>query len=209
MTARSSWRWRRRYPSGQRRRTTRSRWRTSRSRIWRTTPSTVRPSSESRESAEYRGLTLGRSHEPEGTLPLMTTQELVAAAGPKIGRLGSSFHFVAETTAQGEKLGLDVFEFYFVGRGGVLGDVEARVVTSAFGFFKPQLVEAMWNTARTKISPRDAGRAYLECAREWGRAHLSHLGGELDAFCKAAEAVNAAADPVGLSLYAGASAEPL
>ena len=138
----------------------------------------------------------------------MTTQELVAAAGPKIGRLGSSFHFVPETTAQGEKLGLDVFEFYFVGRGGVLGDVEARVVTSAFGFYKPQLVEAMWNAARTKISPRDAGRAYLECCREWGRARLSHLG-ELDAFCKAAEAVNAAADPVGLTLYAGVSAEPL
>ncbi len=90
----------------------------------------------------------------------------------------------------------------------MLGDVEARVVTSAFGFYKPQLVEAMWNTARTKISPRDAGRAYLECCREWGRARLSHLG-ELDAFCKAAEAVNAAADPVGLSLYAGVSAEPL
>jgi hypothetical protein len=138
----------------------------------------------------------------------MTPQELVAAACPRIGKIGPTFYFAPETAAQGEKLGLDVFEFYFLGRGGVLGDVEARVVTSAFGYFKPQLVEAMWNTGRAKISPRDAGRAFLECCREWGRARFSHLEG-LEAFCEAAGAVNAAADPIGLTLYAGISAEPL
>jgi hypothetical protein len=138
----------------------------------------------------------------------MTPQELVAAASPKIGAIGPTFYFVPETAAQGEKLGLDVFEFYFLGRGGVLGDVEARVVTSAFGYFKPKLVEAMWNAGRTKISPRDAGRVYLECCREWGRARFSHIEG-LGEYCEAAAAVNAAADPIGLALYAGISAEPL
>ena len=50
----------------------------------------------------------------------MTPEEIVAAASPKIGRIGSSYYFVPETAAQGEKLGLDVFEFYFLGRGGWL-----------------------------------------------------------------------------------------
>jgi hypothetical protein len=138
----------------------------------------------------------------------MTPQELVSAACPKIHELGSTFYFTPATAARGEKLGLDVFEFYFLGRGGVLGDVEARVVTSALGYFKPKLVQSMWNAGRAKIAPREAGRAYLECCRDWGRDRFSDLDG-LESFCEAAAAVNAAADPVGLVLYAGISAEPL
>jgi hypothetical protein len=138
----------------------------------------------------------------------MTPEELVAAASPKIHELGSTFYFAPPTAAQAEKLGLDVFEFYFLGRGGVLGDVEARVVTSAMGYFKPKLVQAMWNAGRAKVSPRDAGRAYLECCREWGRDRFSDLK-NLESFCEAGAAVNATADPAGLALYAGISAEPL
>jgi hypothetical protein len=47
-------------------------------------------------------------------------------------------------------------QWYFVGRGGVLGDVEAPVVQSAFGYFAPAVVAKMWNGAREKIAPRDA-----------------------------------------------------
>ena len=84
----------------------------------------------------------------------MTPEELVTTACPMINDLGHTFYFVPETAAQGEKLGLDVFEFYFMGRGGVLGDVESRVVTSAFGYFKPRLVDSMWNAGRAKVAPR-------------------------------------------------------
>ncbi len=52
------------------------------------------------------------------------------------------------------------------------------------------------------------GSHFMECSAELGRAHLADIEG-LDAFCAAAGAVNAAADPVGLSLYAAISAEPL
>jgi len=138
----------------------------------------------------------------------MTPEELVSQACPKIGSLGSAFYFAPETVTAGEAIGLDVFQFYFLGRGGVLGDVEPRVVTSAFGYFNPSLVETMWNAGRAKVQPRDAGRAHLEACRAFGRARLGELPG-LDAFCQAAEAVNDAADPAGLALYAGISAEPL
>ena len=138
----------------------------------------------------------------------MTPTELVRAACPKIGSLGGAFYFDGETVGKGKELGLDGFRFYFLGRGGVLGDVEARVVQSAFGYFAPALVEKMWNSAKEKLAPRDAGRRYVSCCQEFGRRQFSSISG-LDAFCAAAEAISNAADPASLTLYAAASAEPL
>ncbi|HXQ75941.1 MAG TPA: hypothetical protein VN791_05540 [Acidimicrobiales bacterium] len=138
----------------------------------------------------------------------MTPEELVAVACPKISVLGWAFYFVPETVARGEELGLDGVSFYALGRGGVLGDVESAVVASAFGYFNPALVATMWDAARQVVPPRQAGRAYMECCADFGRAHIGGIAG-LDAFCRAAGAVNDAADPVGLALYAGIAAEPL
>lgn len=138
----------------------------------------------------------------------MTPEELVAAASPKIGAMGSAFYFLPETKARAEELGLDLFRFYFLGRGGVLGDVEPSVVRSAFGYFEPGLVEKMWTTAKQKVAPREAARAHFEVCADLGRRRFAGLDG-LEAFCRAAGAVNDAADPTGLPLYAGIAAEPL
>ena len=105
-------------------------------------------------------------------------------------------------------MGLDLFQFYCLGRGGVLGDVEPLVVSSAFGYFNPVAIEQMWNSAKQVMAPRDAARAHFRCCADLGRARLGGLP-DLDAFCAAAGAVHDAADPVGLALYAGFKAEPL
>ncbi|HLN18288.1 MAG TPA: hypothetical protein VK277_16225 [Acidimicrobiales bacterium] len=139
---------------------------------------------------------------------MTTTDELVATACPAINDMGWAFYFVPETLERGKEFGLDGLRFYFLGRGGVLGDVEAPVVASALGYFKPSLVEKMWNTAREKVDPREAARAYLECGAAFGRQQFSDLPG-LEAFCAAAGAVNDAADPAALALYAGVAALPL
>jgi hypothetical protein len=140
----------------------------------------------------------------------MTPEELVAATGPTIGALGAAFYFTPETVARGRELGLDGFRFYFLGRGGVLGDVESAVVKSAFGYFEGNLVAKIWNSAteRASVTPRQAGQAYVGASRDFGRQHFSGLSG-LDGFCAAAEAVVAGVDPAGLALYAALSAEPL
>jgi hypothetical protein len=138
----------------------------------------------------------------------MTPEETVAEACPKIRDLGPAFYFAPDTLATGKALGLDGLRFYVLGRGGVLGDVEAAVVHSAFGYFAPALIEKMWNSARAKVAPRVAGRSYMECGAAFGRARFAALP-DLDAFCAAADAVNDAADPVGLALYSGIRAEPL
>ena len=42
--------------------------------------------------------------------------------------------------------------------GGVLGDVEPVVVASAFGYFNPEVVDALWNAGRAMVA---AGRGSI------------------------------------------------
>ena len=138
----------------------------------------------------------------------MTPEELVATACPLLGSVGAAFYFDPSTLSRGKELGLDGFRFYFLGRGGVLGDVEAPVVQSAFGYFSPGVVAKMWNSGRAIVAPREAARAYAEESQRFGREHFGAVPG-LDGFCAAAEAVRDAAHPAALALFAGLAAEPL
>ena len=108
----------------------------------------------------------------------------------------------------GKERGLDGFRFYFLGRGGVMGDVEPAVVVSALGYFNPSLVEKMWTTARQKVAPPEAATLYLECCRQFGRDRLGGVK-DLDVFCAAAEAIVDAVDPAGFTLYAAIAEAPL
>lgn len=137
----------------------------------------------------------------------MNDQELVATACPIIKDTGWAFYFTPATAARGAALGLDPYQFYAMGRGGVLGDVEPAVVSAAFGYFNPGMVAALWNGAKAIVSPRVAGSAYMEASGEHGRLKLSGVEG-LDAFVTAAEKVLAATDLDGFSLFAGVAAEP-
>ncbi|MGH8981639.1 MAG: SCO6745 family protein [Acidimicrobiales bacterium] len=138
---------------------------------------------------------------------MTTTQALLDETHPIIQKAGASFYFTPETSARAEALGIDMYRFYFLGRGGLLGDVDAAAVSSAFGYFAPGLVAHMWDTAREVVSPRDAGRAHLGCAHEHGRAQLGAVA-SLDRFCDAAGSVVAAADADALALFAGVRTFP-
>ena len=138
----------------------------------------------------------------------MQTADVVQAVAAPMGSAGAAFYFHPDTLAKGKELGLDGFRFYMLGRGGVLGDVPARVVESAFGYFNTALVDKIWNSARERVAPATAAAAYLEANAELGRRKLDGLDG-LDAYCEAAQAVVAAARPAGLTLFAGISSAPV
>jgi hypothetical protein len=138
----------------------------------------------------------------------MTSEKLAADVGEKLGLIGPGFYFKPETLARGKELGLDGFRFYVAGRGGVLGDVHADVVASAFGYFNPTMLAGRWDTALEKIGAREVGREYLACCQEQGRLQLSDIEG-LDSFCAAAEHVVENAEAGALALFAGLNAEPL
>lgn len=138
----------------------------------------------------------------------MESLTLVREISDPINTIGSAFYFHPDTLTRGKELGLDGFRFYFLGRGGVLGDVEPAVVVSAYGYFSTPLVTKIWNSAKAIAGPRDAARAYLECANEFGRVALAETQG-LDAFNDAAEKVTSSVHPSALPLFAGIAAEPL
>ncbi len=138
----------------------------------------------------------------------MDALELVTRTSAPINDAGAAYYFDGGTLAAGEALGLDPFHFYCMGRGGVLGDVEPAVVASAFGYFHQGIVQRLWTEGREVVAPRDAAKAYLAAAAEFGRAKLTVVDG-LDAFNDAAGAIIAHVDASALALYAGIAAEPL
>ncbi len=64
------------------------------------------------------------------------------------------------------------FAFYFAGRGGMLGEVSDDVVTSAFGWFCPDAVSAMYNEGVSIAGARGAADRMAEAHSRWGREAL-------------------------------------
>jgi hypothetical protein len=62
-----------------------------------------------------------------------------------VSQVGRHFMLDGETYKRGAELGFEGLDFYIVGRGGVLGDVDADVVSAAFTFFEPGGVRALWD----------------------------------------------------------------
>lgn len=138
----------------------------------------------------------------------MTPLDLVRQACPIINDTGWAYYFTPETQAKGAELGLKGPMFYFAGRGGVLGDCDADVVTAAFGYFNPAVIRRAWESATSIRPAREIGRAHFECCANLGRQKLGGVA-NLAAFVEAADTVNQAAEPDGLALYAAFKAEPL
>jgi hypothetical protein len=113
-----------------------------------------------------------------------------------------------ETLQPGKEAGYPGgFAYYVVGRGGVLGDVDASVVISAFGFFAPELVRSLWESGVNIEGARaGADRYALGCAA-WGRSRLSEFA-DASRLVELLEKVIDSADPTGLSLFTGWRAQP-
>lgn len=134
---------------------------------------------------------------------------LVRSVSPAINTVGGKFMLHPATAELGAANGFEnPFAFYFLGRGGVLGDVDADVIASAFGFFGPSMVRTMWGLGSEVMGPRDAARLFTQACHQWGRTHLDGIEG-LDRLADLGEKVIEAADPTGFTLFAGWRAEPL
>ncbi|KQT94364.1 hypothetical protein ASG49_05645 [Marmoricola sp. Leaf446] len=99
-------------------------------------------------------------------------------------------------------LGLDFLQGYVYSRASVLGDVEPRVASAAFGVFEPGLVADLFASARSTASvddvraakERGAVTALRECLGE--PEELAEVVAVLRRACEAA-------DPTGRALHAG------
>jgi hypothetical protein len=93
----------------------------------------------------------------------MDAMELADVTADPIQWVGLSFYFDPLTVERAGELGLHRYEFYGLGRGGVLGDVDSAAVTEAFTFFHPAAVERFWS-ATQKADPVVTAQQYLEAA---------------------------------------------
>lgn len=138
----------------------------------------------------------------------MSSLELVEKTAATVGELGARYMLHPETAAIGTAAGYENgWAWYFTGRGGVLGDVDADVVTSAFGFFGGGMIRTMWEAGRKTEPARAAGSRYAKACAEFGRRRLQGAPG-LDRFNELCERVTNSLDPSGVTLFAGLRAEP-
>lgn len=102
----------------------------------------------------------------------MSALETARQLADPFGDLGGRFMLNGRTYARGAELGFNGIDFYFCGRAGVLGDVDAEVVVHELGFFEPANVTRSWAAGREVMAPADAAREFMACGYEWGRARL-------------------------------------
>ncbi|MEY4361110.1 MAG: hypothetical protein RL391_416 [Actinomycetota bacterium] len=122
---------------------------------------------------------------------------------PSVGALGGAFMLDPSVLGPGKSAGYPGgFSYYVVGRGGVLGDVDASVVSSAFGFFAPSLVRSLWEAGVPVEGARAGADRYTIGCAEWGRTRLGDWAGAPRAVQLLERIIDGANDS-GLSLFAG------
>lgn len=101
-----------------------------------------------------------------------SAEQLATELAVPIGDLGGRFMLSGRTYGTGAGLGFSGLDFYFCGRAGVLGPVDAGVVVHELGFFEPGNVRTQWESGLAVMDPHEAARHFLDCGYEWGRARL-------------------------------------
>ena len=132
------------------------------------------------------------------------TADATAAA---VGSLAGNFMLDPGTYAKGAELGFSGVDFYVGGRAGVLGPVDADVVSAAFAFFEPGNVRTLWEQALGVMDPGEASSRFMACGHQWA---IEHLGDGVD-WARTAEllgAVCSAASPAVAPLFAAWRATP-
>jgi hypothetical protein len=125
----------------------------------------------------------------------------------RINHLGASLYFDANTLAHAGAAGFsDFFVLYAGGRAGVMGDVTAEQVCSAFGFFDPGLVGKVWPKVLEAARPSEIATVFAAAM-----AHAAEQTWNADASATVVRLGTVVADSVtalGMPLFTGWRALP-
>ncbi|MEI7547531.1 MAG: hypothetical protein WCK21_05680 [Actinomycetota bacterium] len=168
----------------------------------------VRPYLAERQYGVIRSVT-GAGQLIAATLPVMSySLAAIRALTRPIGDLGGRWMLHPEVLDPARAAGYrNGFLYYVAGRGGVLGDVEADVVSSAFGFFAPALMRKMWNEGIAVEGARASATRYGAACAQFGRTRLAGFAAT-ERLAELAGRVAGGVDDSGLALFAGWRAEP-
>ena len=132
----------------------------------------------------------------------MTPEDAARATATATEALGGGFMTDGATYARGGEAGFSGIDFYVLGRGGVLGDVDADVVSAAFCFWNPDQVRTQWDAGRAVMSPAEGAALFAEVAADYGDANIA----DHDGLVRLAEVLTKVVDstsPSGAPLFAG------
>jgi hypothetical protein len=102
----------------------------------------------------------------------------VKATSVPIHDIGTSVYLSPDVAAWAAEWGWsNPFAFYFAGRGGMLGDVDAAVAASALGWFEPGAVHAMYSEGIGVAGPTVAAARMAEAHGHWGEKHYAEVEG--------------------------------
>ncbi len=124
------------------------------------------------------------------------------ATAAAVSTVGSHFMLDGQTYKHAAELGFAGLDFYVTGRGGVLGEVDADVVSAAFTFFEPDNVRTLWEQGRAVMAPDEAAEAFAGCCAAWAEERVPD---DLDAarLAELAGRVVAGARPAAAPVFAG------
>lgn len=139
--------------------------------------------------------------------PALTPEGTGRRVKAAVIHVGAAFGHEAAFSDAGRQLGLGRWSFYFGARAGVLGPVDAEVVTAVCGFFSPSLVRPAWESALAAASPAELVAEDVRLCIARARRHLGQLPG-IDHLASLISRVVAAADASGRPLFAAWRALP-
>ena len=112
------------------------------------------------------------TNEPDAALDVVRTTSV------PIHDIGTSAYLSADIAGWAAEWGWpNPFAFYFAGRGGMLGEVGPEVVTSAFGWFEPKAVHAMYSEGVAVAGAVTAATRMAEAHGRWGEKHYGDVEG--------------------------------
>ncbi len=132
----------------------------------------------------------------------MTPDAAATAVAPAISNFGTRFMMDPAFYVGPAAAGFEGIDFYGVGRGGVLGNVDADVIAAAFGFFAPPAVRTMWERGTQVMSPADASALFAQGCAEWSRSRFT-ADVDYAAVATLGARIIDAAPIAGLPLFAG------
>jgi hypothetical protein len=133
-------------------------------------------------------------------MPEMSGLDVVQHTYDPIHDLGSAIFMSPETFARAAEWGWsNPFAFYFAGRGGVLGDVDAGIVAATFGWFNPEFAGSRYAEGVAVAGAQAAADKMFEAHAAWGRDHLT--GVATDRFVALADGLANGAEGAGLPLF--------
>jgi hypothetical protein len=121
----------------------------------------------------------------------MDSLAAATATATAVSTIGGHFMLDGKTYQRGAELGFAGVDFYITGRGGVLGDVDADIVTAAFAFFEPVSVRTLWEQGLAVMPAALAATEFHACCTAWAEDRVPD---DLDAARLAALAGRVVAD---------------